>query len=80
MSYNILEARIEFKNGKPERVSVLVEISENDIRAFYATTKLRAGYTHIPPSAIINEKLLQDVAGSGMEEPVYKIFPKSNKN
>lgn len=75
--YNILEARIEFKNNQPERITVLVEISKGDVRAIFATTKPRGGYMHIQPSATVGEELLQEVAGYGLETVDRdEIFPK----
>lgn len=65
--YNILEAKIEFENSKLYKITVLVEMSKNDVRAIVATTKPRSGYMHIPPKAEINSELLQQVAGKGME-------------
>lgn len=65
--YNILEARIEFLASIPQRITVLVEISPNDVRAIYATTQPRAGYTHIPLDATISDELLQHIAGYGCE-------------
>lgn len=77
MNYNILEARIELANGQPVRITVLVEISKNDVRAIFATNKPRPGYTHIPAGATITDRLLQDVAGFGMETVDRdEIFPK----
>lgn len=75
MSYNILEAKIEYSNAKINKITVLVEISENDIRAIHATTKPRGGYMNIKPSAKLNEELLQEVAGYGMEVEKSKFFP-----
>lgn len=65
--YNILEAKIEFKGNQPHRITVLVEMSTNDVRAILATTKPRAGYMHIPSNSKINDELLQEIAGCGME-------------
>jgi hypothetical protein len=74
--YNILEAKIEFKSNQLHQVTVLVEMSKNDVRAIFAATKPRPGYMHIPPSAKISEKLLQEVAGYGMETVDRdEIFP-----
>lgn len=67
MSYNILEARIEFKDRRISRVTVLVEISKGDVRAIFATDQPRNGYTHIQPTATVSDELLQDVAGYGMQ-------------
>jgi len=41
---NILESRIEFKNNKLFRITVLVEFSKGDVRAIYADTKPKGGY------------------------------------
>jgi len=66
--YNILEARIEFKSNQLHRVTVLVAMSKNDVRAIFATTKPNLGYIHLSPSSdILDDKLLQLVAGNGME-------------
>lgn len=76
MNYNILEARIERKNNQLQRITVLVEMSKNDVRAIFATTKPRGGYMSISPSANISEELLQDVAAGGMETVDRdEIFP-----
>ncbi|QKX07772.1 hypothetical protein HN014_22495 (plasmid) [Aquimarina sp. TRL1] len=72
--YNILKTNIEFKNGKIDTITVLVEISENDIRAIQATTKPRSGYMNIPDPAKLNEELLQEVAGYGMEVNASNYF------
>lgn len=77
MMYNILEARIEYKAGQIERVTVLVEMSPGDRRAIFATSKPSGGYTHIYPNAALNDALLQDVAAFGMETVDRdEIFPK----
>lgn len=65
--YKILEARIEFKNGHPYKIMVLVEMSKGDVRAIFASTIPRSGYMSIPPEAKVNDELLQDVAGYGMQ-------------
>ena len=79
--YNILEARIEYKNGQPNRICVLVEISENDVRAIVATTKPLSGYMFIPRAAKINDELLQNVARAGIETvDIDKFFPNWKAN
>jgi len=65
--YNILEAKIEFSNNVIDRITLLVEISKNDVRAIFATTKVRPGYIHIPFAAEISNELLQEIAGYGCE-------------
>lgn len=76
MSYNILEARIEFKDRIISRIDVLVEISKGDIRAISATTTPRNGYMHIEYGELVSDELLQEVAGYGCQIPDrHKIFP-----
>lgn len=73
MHYNILEARIEFNQEQLERVTVLVDCTSGssapltDVRAIYATTKNVGGYMHLLPDSTISPKLLQQVAGYGVE-------------
>ena len=76
--YNILEARIEYKNRKLHRVTVLVEISRGDIRAIYCCPEMSAGYDTINPDEPINEALMQRVAGYGCQISLLsmnKVFP-----
>lgn len=65
--YNILESRIEFKNNQLFRITVLVEMSKGDVRAIYADTKPKNGYMFLKPTQILNDELLQEVAGYGSE-------------
>lgn len=75
--YNILEARIEFKNNQLERITVLVEMSKDDVRAIFADTVAKGGYMNIQPSATVSNELLQEIAGYGMETVDRdEIFPK----
>ena len=67
MDYNIKEARIEYESGKLKRITVLVEISQGDMRAIFATTTPRSGYMHIPDGAALADDLLQQVAGYGLQ-------------
>lgn len=78
MKQQILEARIEFKANEVTRITVLVEMSENDVRAIFATTKARPGYMSISPHTTeVTEQLLQEVADYGMETVDRdEIFPK----
>jgi hypothetical protein len=64
---NILESRIEFKNNKLFRITVLVEFSKGDVRAIYADTKPKGGYMFLKPNQELNTELLQEVAGYGSE-------------
>ncbi len=86
MDYQILESRIEFKDNKIERITVLVDYTGNilkpysDVRAIYATTKPKGGYMSIPPNAKISNALLQEVAAAGMETVDRdEIFPNCKK-
>lgn len=63
--YNILEARVEYKNQKLERVTVLVEISQGDVRGVFSSNNLGAGYMKLHPNEPITDGLLQRVAGYG---------------
>jgi hypothetical protein len=82
--YKILEARIEYKNSAISRVTVLVDMTGSDlkpdrwgdVRAIYATAEPRNGYMNIQPHHSLNDELLQEVAGYGMETVDRdKIFP-----
>lgn len=80
MLQKILEARIEYtEDGYISRVTVLVEMSRNDIRAISASTEPMSGFTHILAQKEIKSSLLQDVANYGMEiigMDKNRIFPK----
>jgi hypothetical protein len=65
--YNILEARIEYRNKKLHRVIVLVEISKGDVRAIYSTDSFKNGYDSLSPDEPVNDALLQRVAGYGIQ-------------
>lgn len=80
--YEILESRIEFKNNQIQKITVLVNCTSSsskpysDVRAIYATNKPSSGYMWILPTSRLNEKLLQEVAGAGMESSDRdRIFP-----
>ena len=64
---NILESRIEFRNNKLFRITVLVEFSKGDVRAIYADTKPKCGYMSLKPNQELNTELLQEVASYGSE-------------
>ena len=79
--YNVLQARAWFTDGKLKRVTVLVEMSANDVRAITAIDEPRNGYTFLPPSSVLNEQLLQRVAAYGMETTDRdKLFPNWREN
>jgi hypothetical protein len=74
--YNILEARIEYRNRKLHRVTVLVEISQGDVRAIFCTDAFSAGYDSLNPNEPVTDALLQRVAGYGRQtEDRDTIFP-----
>lgn len=73
---NILESRIEFKNNKLFRITVLVEFSKGDVRAIYADTKPKGGYIFLKPDQELTNDLLQDVSDYGAEiSDKDEIFP-----
>ena len=69
----ILECRIEFHNNLIQRITVLVDFTPkdlkpfSDVRAIFATTTVRPGYTYIHQNAVLSPALLQHVAAMGME-------------
>jgi len=64
---NILESRIEFKNGKLFRITVLVEFSRGDVKAIYVDRIPKAGYMVLHPSHELNTELLLEVAAYGVK-------------
>lgn len=86
MTYNILEAKIEFKHGKLDRITVLIDCTATgskpltDVRAIFADTKPRGGYMSIRPDGDINTEVLQQIAGYGCETMDRdEIFPNWKK-
>lgn len=65
MAYNILESKIEFKNNKLDRISVLVEMSKGNVEVIAMDTKGKPGYDVIQPNEELSPALLQKVAASG---------------
>lgn len=63
--YNILESRIEFKNNELDRITVLVEMSKDNVRVIAMDTIGKPGYKVLEPNEPLNETLLQKVAGYG---------------
>lgn len=75
--YNILEAIIEYKNGKLKQVTVLVEISKGDVRAIYISDSFQPGrgYSCFRENEPVSDSLLQKVAGYGKQtEDRDKLF------
>lgn len=76
MEYNILEARVEFDHCRIMRITVLVEISPNDVRAITALDRPLSGNCMILPTDTISDVLLQKVAGYGRQVyDVDELFP-----
>lgn len=75
--YNILQAHIEYKNGKLFKITVLVEISKGDIRAIFSTVGRKAGYDYLQPGEPVNEALFQRVAGYGCQTFDKSVFSNS---
>jgi hypothetical protein len=73
--YKILESKITFEDFKPTLIALLVEYSENDIRCIVSTNKEKSGYYFIKWFDVLNNDLLQSVAGYGMETDYKKYFP-----
>lgn len=65
--YNIISAKIDYVANELYSITVLVHISKGDVRAICATTQPKNGYMHIPKDAVLNNDLLQEVAGYGCE-------------
>lgn len=81
--YNILEAHIQYKDRKLCKVTVLVEISQYDIRAIFSTPDIGPGYDAIFPNEPVSDDLLQRVAGYGRQIPIDemgKVFPRWRVN
>lgn len=79
---NILEARIEFKENKLTRVTVLVDFTPgsldpgSDVRAIFASNKPMGGYMFLSEKLEVSLTLLQRVAKYGCETVDRdKIFP-----
>lgn len=77
--YNVLESRIVFENNQIQSITVLVEVSPNDIRAFQAKQTVKAGYFNISPKTELNAELLQIVSGYGDTVDVLTNFPDAKK-
>jgi len=68
---------IEFdKDGKIAKITVLVKISEHDIRAIQSDKKEGFGYFPIPEDATLSDELIDKVARRGYEVEAEKYFPK----
>ncbi len=79
----ILQSIIIYKDGKLQRIIVLVDFTSSsskpysDVRAICATDNPSAGYMWLTPKSVLNEELLQEVASYGFElHERDKVFPK----
>lgn len=78
---NIIETRIEFKNGEVTRVTVLADFTPSiltpgsDVRALFITSERRGGYAYIQKNKELSE-LIQETVDYGMETVDRdEIFP-----
>lgn len=82
MLYDILEAKIELKDTKLLKVTVLVNCTSpnskpySDVRAIYADTRVKSGYFFLTARDSLCNDLLQKVAAGGCEtQDRDLIFP-----
>lgn len=78
--YTILEIHANYKDNKLIELAVLWQSNRefNWVRASYSTTQPMGGYKFIQPGDVMNEELIQRVAGAGMNLPdnlKKKYFP-----
>jgi hypothetical protein len=70
MNYKIIAAHLECTKNKLSLVAVLWQSNDDgSVRASYCTTAPLAGYTYITANDVLNDALLQKVAGAGMNLP-----------
>jgi hypothetical protein len=78
MSYIIEQTHVIYKDNKIDAVIVLWQSNPeyNWVRASYANTKPIQGYAWLKPNEILNDELIQEVAGYGMNCPMElkKVF------
>ncbi|HBZ67563.1 MAG TPA: hypothetical protein DEO70_12065 [Bacteroidales bacterium] len=84
MDYNIIEVHTKHLNGILAEIAVLWVSNEEEgwVRASYATTKPIWGYKYLMPEEMISDRLIQEVAGLGMNLPddkKKKFFPGKRK-
>ena len=73
MSYKIIEVHQKYKDNQLIGIAVLWESNEKGwVRASYSTNLPRQGYKFIMPNELISPKLIQEVAGAGMNLPDEK--------
>lgn len=77
MNYEIEQVHAIYKNSKLETLIVLwVSSSDGYVRATYANTKPIGGYHFLKPNEVLTDKLIQQVAGAGMNctDELKKVF------
>lgn len=68
MDYKIIEIHCVYDNSKLKEVAVLWEANEyGAVRATYCDNKPKSGYEYLLPEETISPKLIQKVAGYGMD-------------
>lgn len=77
--YQIHEVHVVYKNNVMEEIAVLWQSNERGwVRASYFNRKPIGGYGYLLPSHKLNDELIQEVAGQGMNLPdnlKKKYFP-----
>ncbi|HAH24905.1 MAG TPA: hypothetical protein DCL77_14325 [Prolixibacteraceae bacterium] len=67
MSYKIIEVHQVYQDNKLSEIAVLWQENELGwVRASYCTTERCSGYKFLLPNDILSDKLIQQVAGAGM--------------
>jgi hypothetical protein len=81
--YQIIEVHLVYKNNKINEIAVMWLSNELGwVRASYCNTKPIGGYKYLLPSDVLNEALIQEAAGYGMNllsELKDKYFPGKRK-
>jgi hypothetical protein len=79
MGYKIIEIHLEYSNNELSLIAVMWQSNERGwVRASYCNTDPRSGYISLMPGEILSPKLIQQVAGQGMNLPdnlKRKYFP-----
>ena len=79
MSYKVIAVHQEYTNNKLSLMAVLWQSNEMGwVRATYCNTEPIGGYKFLSPDEEVSPKLIQSVAGSGMNLPdnlKKKYFP-----
>ena len=83
MSYTIISIHATYAENKLEEIAVMWQSNEMGwVRASYCNTKPIGGYKFLLPNEELSPKLIQQVAGQGMNLPddkKKKFFPGKHK-